>query len=47
MKQVTCGFEPTTMPDHLFDYQRALVDWAVRHGRAALFPAAALIGDAS
>ncbi len=31
------GFEPTVMPDHLFDYQSALVDWAVREGRAALF----------
>ena len=30
------GFEPTTLPDHLFDFQRALVQWAVRHGRAAL-----------
>lgn len=31
------GFEPTNLPDHLFDYQRELVAWAVRQGRAALF----------
>lgn len=31
------GFDPTHMPDHLFDFQRVLVDFAVRQGRAALF----------
>lgn len=31
------GFEPIAMPDHLFDFQRVLVDFAVRQGRAALF----------
>ena len=31
------GFEPTGLPDHLFDFQRELVTWAVRHGRAAIF----------
>lgn len=31
------GFEPTVMPDHLFDFQRPLVEWAVRKGRAAIF----------
>lgn len=31
------GFEPTHMPDHLFDFQRVLVDFAVKRGRAALF----------
>lgn len=30
------GFEPTWLPDFLFPFQRHLVDWAVRHGRAAL-----------
>ena len=30
------GFEPTVLPDHLFPFQRQLVEWAVRHGRAAL-----------
>ena len=31
------GFTPTALPTHLFDFQAALVDWAVRKGRAALF----------
>lgn len=31
------GFEPTTVPTHLFDFQRELVEWAVRQGRAAIF----------
>jgi hypothetical protein len=31
------GFEPTHLPDYLFPFQRLLVDWAVRQGRAALF----------
>lgn len=31
------GFEPRDLPEHLFDYQRELVSWAVRQGRAALF----------
>lgn len=31
------GFNPVFMPDQLFDFQRALVDWAVRKGRAAIF----------
>lgn len=31
------GFEPTDLPDHLFDFQRAIVEWAVRHGRGAMF----------
>lgn len=31
------GFEPVDLPDHLFDYQRMLVEWAVRQGRAAIF----------
>ena len=31
------GFEPLFMPDYLFDFQVALVDWAVRKGRAAIF----------
>ena len=30
------GFAPTFMPDALFDYQVALVEWAVRKGRAAI-----------
>lgn len=31
------GFTPTTMPDHLYDFQRVLVEWAVRKGRGAIF----------
>lgn len=31
------GFAPLWMPDFLFDFQRALVTWAVQRGRAALF----------
>lgn len=30
------GFDPTFMPDALFDYQIALVEWAVRKGRASI-----------
>lgn len=31
------GFEPTAMPAHLFDFQAALLDWAVRQGRGGIF----------
>lgn len=31
------GFAPTFMPSQLFDFQAAMVDYAVRRGRAALF----------
>jgi hypothetical protein len=31
------GFAPVFMPDFLFDFQRSLVEWAVRKGRAAIF----------
>ena len=31
------GFEPIWLPDFLFDFQRSLVEWAIRKGRAALF----------
>lgn len=31
------GFEPAYMPDCLFAFQRALVEWSVRKGRAAIF----------
>lgn len=31
------GFEPLWMPEFLFDFQRHLVDWAIRKGRAAIW----------
>lgn len=31
------GFDPTYMPDTMFPFQRAIVEWAVRKGRAAIF----------
>jgi hypothetical protein len=31
------GFTPVWMPEVLFDFQRAIVEWALRKGRAALF----------
>lgn len=31
------GFEPIWLPDWLFGFQRDLVDWSVRQGRAAIF----------
>ena len=31
------GFAPLWMPDCLFDFQKHLVDWAIRKGRAAIF----------
>jgi hypothetical protein len=32
-----CGFEPNWVPEFLFDFQKALLDWSVRKGRAAIF----------
>lgn len=31
------GFEPTFIPNQLFDFQRTLVQWSLRRGRAAVF----------
>lgn len=31
------GFNPVFVPDHLFDFQKNLVEWAVQKGRAAIF----------
>jgi hypothetical protein len=33
----SAGFKPAWLPDFLFDFQRSLVEWAVRRGRAAIF----------
>jgi hypothetical protein len=31
------GFEPNWLPEFLFDFQRSLVEWSIRKGRAAIF----------
>jgi hypothetical protein len=31
------GFEPTNLPSFLFPFQRALVEWSLRKGRAGIF----------
>lgn len=31
------GFEPVFLPEFLFDFQKAIVEWAVRKGKAAIF----------
>jgi len=31
------GFEPTELPEHLYGFQRALTEWAIRQGRGAIF----------
>lgn len=31
------GFEPLWIPDFLFDFQKYLVDWAIRKGKGAIF----------
>lgn len=31
------GFDPVFMPSYLFDFQKSLVDWSVRKGRAAIW----------
>ena len=31
------GFDPDFMPDFLFDFQKSLLEWAIRKGRAAIF----------
>jgi hypothetical protein len=36
------GFEPIEIPEFLFPFQRHLVDWAIRRGRAAIFAAVGL-----
>ena len=32
-----CGFPPLEIPEFLFPFQRSLVEWAIRKGRAAIF----------
>lgn len=31
------GFDPIFMPDYLFDFQKALIEWKLKKGRGALF----------
>lgn len=31
------GFDPIFIPDFLFDFQKSLIEWATRKGRAAIF----------
>jgi hypothetical protein len=31
------GFDPVWMPDFLFDFQKSLVEWAIRKGKCAIF----------
>jgi DNA modification methylase len=35
--QVTVGFDAENLSEKLFDYQKAIVTWAVKRGRAAIF----------
>lgn len=35
--QIPTGFDPEQIGDHLFDFQRAIVEWACKRGRAAIF----------
>lgn len=35
--EVPTGHEPSTLNANLFDFQRTIVEWAVRRGRAAIF----------
>lgn len=37
LAHVTAGFEPSGIPAHLFDFQAAIVAWACKRGRAAIF----------
>lgn len=36
-KQIQSGFEPDITCDHLFDYQKDIVTWVCRRGKAAIF----------
>lgn len=35
--EVPTGHNPSTLNENLFDFQRTIVEWAVRRGRAAIF----------
>lgn len=34
---IATGFDASSLGDHLFDFQRAIVQWACKRGRAAIF----------
>lgn len=36
-KSQPCGFDPGELNEYLFDFQRAIVRWAIKKGRAAIF----------
>jgi DNA modification methylase len=36
-KELATGHQPGDLSEHLFDFQHAIVSWAVRRGRAAVF----------
>lgn len=36
-EEVATGHQPSELNEHLFDFQHAIVSWAVRRGRAAIF----------
>ena len=35
--QIAAGFDPRNIGSHLFDFQSAIVEWACKRGRAAIF----------
>ena len=35
--EVATGHKPGELNEHIFDFQHAIVSWAVRRGRAAIF----------
>jgi DNA modification methylase/superfamily II DNA or RNA helicase len=37
LKFIPCGIDAKYLPDCLFDYQKAVVKWALKKGRAAIF----------
>lgn len=37
LQPVISGFKAESLNDNLFDFQRVIVEWALRRGRAAIF----------
>lgn len=37
MRSISSGFEPSDLPDHLADFQKAVVAFAIRQGRTGLY----------